>query len=810
MNKSIRFLFLSFVFGFLVPAACLRAGSISGKITDKESGKPLISASVALHRAGDSTLVTGAITKNDGTFHMNSIGNGNYYLKITYIGYKDRMKQGIVVNASKPDVNLGDIYLIADYVSTSEVSVTAEKEQIAYNFDKKVINVDRSIVAAGGSAVDVLRNTPSVAVDVDGNVSLRGNSNLQIQIDGKSTSLTQLGSAALDMIPAGSIDRIEIITNPSARYEAEGSTGIINIVMKKEKADGVNGVFTVNAGSGDKYGASANVNWLVGDFNIFTNYSYRTNRRSGYGNSTKTIWAGDTTTTLVQDGDRWHNMTSHRINPGIEFSFLDKNRLSFSFSYNYAEREFNSLSRYNQNNNIVQLPLLYNNSNTEPTYDNAYDINLSYNRTFEKKGHELNANAMYSYSNDNEHTDSYLQYLDADPEYLSKKWTTDTDERYKTTTLQVDYIEPFASGIKIEAGYKTTIRDFDNDFYYYNTDISSGIESEDIAKKNKFLFTENVHALYAIFQDSIASFRYQGGLRYEYTAISGNQKVTGETFDRNYGNLFPSVHLSYELTDLHKAFVSYSRRISRPRNHDLDPIVDYSDSLNLRFGNPNLKPEYIDAVEFGLENNFDFISLTSTLFYRKTTDMIAHYQYKISDNVFGNTQLNIASGVNYGLEFTASKKIAPWWRLNGDFSFFNNEITGTVPDMEVDNESFNWTARINSNMFFGDYSFQIIGEYRSPSATAQGKRFEMFNIDLGAKMDLFDRKLQVFARLSDVFNTRKFKFENNGNGYSSINEMHFESRVFILGLTYKLNANGFMKDKKRMQQQEDNGYEDME
>jgi outer membrane receptor protein involved in Fe transport len=775
-------------------------GSISGQALDSQTGNPLISASVALHKSADSSLVTGLYTKENGKFIFDNLAYGKYYIKVSYVGYGDGLSNELVLTPANTDINSGNIKLVPEYVNTSELNVTARKEFVEYNFDKKVINVERSMVAAGGSATDVLRNTPSVAVDVDGNVSLRGSGSIQILIDGKPSSRAQSGSTMLDMIPAESIDKIEIITNPSARYEAEGSTGIINIVMKKEKALGTNGIFTVNAGTGDKYGANANINTGLGGVNLYFNYSLRDDRRSGSGLSSRVLYSGDTTTTLLSNSSRSTDMLSHQINPGFEFNFWDNNQISFNANYNYSDRTHYNNVNYNQSENYQASPLLYFNNIAEPNFDNSLDLNLSYRHTFEKPGHQLNASAMYSYSRDNESTNSYLFYQD-NLEYSPRNWITKTKENVSTATFQFDYSLPLEYGIKVETGYKTNFRNFDNSFNYLNADLLKGGTYEDISKKNNFLFEENVHSIYGIIQDSLADFRIQGGLRYEYTIIGGDQLITGEKFDRSYGSLFPSIHLSYTLTDINKAFLSYSRRINRPRSHSLDPIIDYSDSLNLWHGNPNLKPEYIDAIEFGMENNFSFAGINYTLFYRRTTDMMTMFQLSLGNNVFEITRMNIAKGINYGMEFSVFKPVSNWLRFNGDFSFFKNIISGATPDMVIDNESFNWTARINTNINFSqDLSFQVMANYSSPSATAQGTRAESYNIDLGAKLDLFDKKLQVFSRLSDIFNTQSHKFRNNGVDFISISEFRRESRVLVIGLTYKLNGNG-MSDKKKDRQQ---------
>ncbi len=776
-------------------------GSLGGRIIDDSNGSVLVSASVALHKSSDSTLVKGVYSGNNGEFIFEALDYGKYYLKVTYIGYKYNNGREYEIKASGPDIDCGDIKLTAEFINTSELNVTAQKELVEYNFDKKVINVERSMITAGGTAVDVLRNAPSVSVDMDGNVSLRGSSNLRIFIDGKPSSRAASGSALLELIPAESIERIELITNPSARYEAEGSSGIINIVMKKQKSGGTNGAITVNAGTGDKYGANASINSYIGSVNLYANYSYRDDRRRGTGMSDRQVFSGDTINSLLMNRTRTMDMVSHQFNPGIEFNFLGNNNIAFNLNYNYSDRKHYSFINYNESYNYLTDQLLYRNNITEPNYDNSLDMNLNYRHTFEKRGHELSAAAMYSYSLDDESTDSYLYYPDAEG-YTPRRWITLTDEIVETAMFQVDYAEPLDYGIKYETGYKTTIRSFDNKFNYLNTDLLTGAKTEDLSKKNKFLFDEQVHSLYAILQDSLADFRIQGGLRYEYTVIDGNQQITGEQFGRSYGDLFPSIHLSYSLTNINKAFLSYSKRINRPRSHALDPIIDYSDSLNLRHGNPGLKPEYIDAIEFGMENNFDFAGLNFTFFYRQTTDMMAMYQKSLGNNIFEIYQLNIAKGVNYGMEFSISKSFGLWLRLNGDFSLFRNEITGATPDMVVDNESFNWTARINTNIMLSrGLAFQVMANYSSPTATAQGTREEMFGIDLGGKLDLFDKQLQVFTRISDIFNTQRFRFSNNGAGFISLNEFKRESRVFVLGLTYKLNGNGFSERKKDRQQQ---------
>ncbi|NUM72183.1 MAG: TonB-dependent receptor [Ignavibacteriaceae bacterium] len=773
--------------------------SLNGKVTDKENKQPLNAATVTLHNITDSAMVTGAATDANGNFIIPGVKNGDYYLKISYIGYEPLFVNKLNIQ-SQGKMEIGDLQLSSTAYATSDVVVTGEKNLLEYNFDKKVINVAKDMTSVGGTALDILKNTPSVTVDSDGNVSLRGKQNVTILVDGQPRPMGNNGGSILEMIPAGMIDKIEIITNPSARYEASGDTGIINIITKKNRSEGFNTQVSLNAGTGDKYGGSTNLNYKIGDFNLYGSYNVNSNRMDMrmYQYRELFVTPGNTSY-LVQNMARDMHMKTHTINFGFDYNLTETDKLNFSIDTRFFDRSLGG------NLNTSSYTSILPNNPSYSKMGNAFDtqgidLRAGYKKEFAEKGHELTADLFWSYGDDTFNNETFNQYYDQNTNpLLPIKWMTGNFNINRVGTLQIDYVNPIENGPKIEAGYKGSAKGLDNNYNYYNFDFNTNQYVNNAARNNNFIYNEQIHSLYGMYADSLLGIKYQLGLRGEQTIINADQKNINKEINRSYFDLFPSLNLNYMITQENGLHFSYSRRINRPNQWWLNPAVNYIDSTNSFFGNPELNPEYTNSFEFGVDNYFKDFDVTTSLFYKASDDQITQYrQLNSATGVFENTVYNIGESRNYGLELVLNTRFLPWLRINGSASLYKNELTGNIASNSFSNNSFDFTSRLFANVTLPENIFmQLMVFYMGPTATAQGTRKEMYWTDISFRKDFFNNKLSLTFKVNDIFKTMKFAMDANGPNFNSMNEFSRDSRIFTLGITWKLDAQFRQPDRKR-------------
>jgi len=784
-----------------------QSATLKGKIYDQDNNQPLNAASVTLHSQADSSMITGAASDAKGNFVLNNIRQGNYYLRVSYIGYQTVTLPSVIVD--KPgEKDLGEIKISSKAVNIGDVLVTGEKQQFEYNFDKKVINVDKDLTAVGGTVLDILKNTPSIQVDQDNNITLRGKSNIKILIDGKPRPFTDAGTL-LEMIPASQIDRIEIITNPSARYDAEGDTGIINIITKKEEKSGFNTIASLTAGTGDKYGGSLNLNYNIGALNLYSSYNVRSDRRTMNMNQYRETYFTDTTSFLDQRMNRGMGIKVHSVSLGMDYALSATDKFNFSGDYRYHDREVGGLLNSAQYTRFNNLPSYYNKIN-DAANDYGYELRAGYMKEFRGKDHELLVDAYYGYDTDKDINNTFVQYYDLQSNPLNPVlWETETGEKNHSGTLQIDYINSIIGGPKIEGGYKLEFRNNDDRYSYFNFPSVSAGRIEDPTKANNFLYERMVHSLYALYSDSLGALRYQLGFRVENTYLSGDQQNINKKFERNFTDYFPTLNMNYMFDESRGVYFNYSRRINRPNGRQLNPFVEVVDSTIIRYGNPELNPEYADAYELGFDNFFDFGDVSVAGFYRKSVDQIQMYRTLNTNGVFENTFLNFAVGENYGLEFLYNLNFVRWLRINGDVSYFKTTVEGNAGLTKISNFNYSWAGRINSSIILPEAFFiQLMAVYRGPSATPQGTRFEMYWMDLAFRKDFFNGKLSLNLRFSDVFNTMKFKSDSREATFFATNEFIRESQVITLGITWRLDSTQKQPDKKRPNN-ENGGGDDM-
>ncbi len=784
-------------------------GEIIGKIIDNASGKPMEYANISVFSMRDSSLSGGAITDSKGFFKVEKLKPGFYKVKIDFIGY-ERYINTAKVNPQNPSVNIGTIKLKPASTKLSEVEVISEKPLVEFTLDKKVINVEKNIITSGGSATDILRTTPSVSVDMDGNVSLRGSTNVTILVDGKPSMLTSGDKAAiLEQIPASTIESIELITNPSAKYDPEGMAGIINIITKKEKRDGTNGLISLNYGTWEKYGASINLNKRTGKFNFFANYDYKNNDRNGNRKHYREFYNNDTLVSIYDiKSERKSNSLSHTFKGGFDYNITPMSTINASGTYRMGVHpggDYNTDLIYD---NLYNLTQSYTRDEISNENNNNTDFTLGFKKEFEQKGRELTADAYYSSSNEIE-SNKYLQNF-IFPDSIVPEQRAINNSKFKNFTFQSDYSHPINEKTKLDAGVKYMMRSTDDDYKFSNYDSIPNDFINDTNLSNHFIYTDQVYAAYTTISKEWKKFSVQAGLRAEQTYQDGNQETMKEQYKNDYFSLFPSFHTSYSLPKENKLQISYSRRINRPSIHSMNPFVDASDPLTLHTGNPYLKPEYINSYEVGHIKDWKKLSLTSSLFYKQTNDVISRYRIVDTTGSITVMPINIAKATSYGFDFIISYNPVKFIRLSGDFSWFNTTLSGSNLETDLTSSILSYNGKFNASIFLPkNFSLQINCMFEGPSVMAQAIRKEFYTVSAGLRKDFKNKKISLSLRFSDIFNTMKFRIVTDDPTLKAKMEFKRQSQVAYITLSYRINEGNKQREKNKNAEMNGGGEMDM-
>jgi len=801
--KSIKLEILFFLFLILITAnlsiAQTGKGIITGIVIDNSNGTSLEAADVSLLNAKDSSIVTGTITDKSGKFILEQIPFGRYKLIVRIIGYKIAAVNGIVLNQQKSEVNLETIRVRSgsDF-ETDVIEIESEKPLIQFSADKKIFNVSEDLTTQGGTALDALKNVPSVQVDLDGNVTLRGSESVKILVDGKPFGLDGSNrNIVLQQISANSIESIELITNPSAKYNPEGTSGILNIILKKNTQSGYNGNLTLNAGTQDKYNGSINLNFKKDNYNVFGSYSYSNQSNTIEGSSFRQNLFTSTATFVDQLNSGLSKREGHMIKGGIDYSFTKKSSLGLSF--NYSDRNMN---RSEKNENIESDSL---NNLTKNYFTNSFntdnginfDASLNFNTKFKDPKQTLYGEITYSRETDDEvsnKTEDYITPINTTPD----KYNDYENEIGQELNMQLDYVHPFGKDSRLETGLKSTYEKNDDDFRLENYDYNTNTFITNNNVSNNFIYKENVQSLYAIYQNKIKDFSFSLGLRGEYANSTGEINTSNQNFDNDYFSVFPSASISQKLSLEQELQLTYSRRINRPNMRNLNPFPDLSDPLNIRIGNPNLKPEYTNALELSYINYFKFATVTPSIFFRQTDDEISRYRTITDSNTTITTFENLNSSKSYGLELIVSSQILKWWNVNGNFSYFKSIVDAQNISSNLTNETNSWSARLSSGMNIPNlFDVQLSYFYSGKRISANGTVEPMQSLDAAIKKDLFDNKASISFRVSDIFNTMKFKTIINDPSYIQESLRRRNSRTAYLTLSFNIGSKDKNSDRKK-------------
>ena len=784
-------------------------GTIEGKVIDKNTGDFVEYANIVLLKMNDSKMITGTVTDEKGVFKLFKVPFGFYKMTIDFIGYNKITIDSIKVTPRNQPVIIPDIYLKQSISQLEGFEVIADKAAFEYKIDKKVVNVSQDINAAGGTAADVLENIPSVEIDIEGNVTLRGSGNFTVLINGRPSVLE--GSDALQQLPSSSIENIEIITNPSAKYNPEGTAGIINVILKKEKENGLTGVFNASAGVNDKYRTDILLNYRTSKLNFVTGFNFRDDNYLMDRNTNRETYGADTTYFLESTSDRNMSRGGWSVKTGVDWNVTKKTTIGLNGTLGSYGRSMGGETSSKEWTSPVTESYYNFSTNNTPRERNYYNTNLNFLHKFDKKGHKLEGYLYYSYrwadnseTNQEWETDEFWHIID-DPYKSIKTSEISKSDRIR---VQLDYTKPIGEIGKFEAGFQSRFENENEEYLFYEFDPNDGWVNNPLFS-NEMDYSRTIHAAYGIYANELFGIGYQFGIRGEYTNRLTSLNSTNTDYSIDRFDYFPTFHFSKQINKNNQVIASYSKRINRPRGWNLDPFVSYIDENNRRVGNPDLKPEYIDAYEFGWQRRIKsgFISLEG--YYRVKHDIISRiFEFNNEEGYMLHTFANLNNDYSLGTEVMLNFEPAKWFTLNLSGSIYNYRLEGELNGESIDKESTNWNTRLNSTFKFSQFTrLQLQAGYRSTSVTAQGSRKGYLSTNLALRHDFLKRKATVILQVRDLFGTMKRDFTVENDTFYEHSVMQRESQIVQLSFSYRINNYQIKKDKEGLQ--ENGGDEEM-
>ncbi|MCF8380166.1 MAG: TonB-dependent receptor family protein [Bacteroidales bacterium] len=783
MNKKKLLAF--FLMSMLYLSGFTQGVVVSGKVIEKETNEPLIAASLSLHKQADFSIISGTVTDTSGRFEFKSVPYGNYILEISFIGFYSQQKE---ISLKGANLSLGSLMLEPSEILLGEVSVTGRKSALEYNLDRQVYNVEKDILAESGSVSDIMQNIPSLSVDIDGNISLRSSGNITFFVNGRpSAMLRRDAGTVLQQMPANSIERIEIITNPSARFRPDGIGGIINIVMKKETMDGLSGQASANIGTEGRYNANLNLNSGKGDVKFFGNYGLRQNagiRLFSDERVYKDSLGGSVVSHFDESGNSSRDGLSHNIFMGGSYDMNDFNSLEISGSFYLQNTLSNRISEISakDSNFIPDYSLTDKTTNNE--IENEGELSLAYEHVFkDNEDHVLSFEAVYSAYDESEDLTFEQHYsfpddrIDLGGNLIEK---SGTQQEYN-----LNHILPVGEDGEFESGYA-------GEFVLENIDFTGD------ALATKFVLNSQVHALYALFGMPVNDFSFKAGLRAEQVFLDSHLKFpTDSIVPNNYFKIFPTAHLTYNLNDNNEVMMSYSKRINRPDADELNPNLEYSDPRNAEGGNAMLKPEQIHSVELGYQFHHDIADITGTLYYRYKYDAFTTIYSTISDSVVLRTSANLNSQDALGMEMVVSANIMNNWKLDLTGNLYHTTIDASDLGYSSTKSSYSGNIKLNSLLSIIDKSYlQLNVFYYFPTITPQGSRDPFFYMNMGIKQQLFRNKASLTLTASDIFHSYRVKSIINSADLERVSLSWRKLPVIYLGFTWRFNN---YKDQEKLQ-----------
>ncbi len=821
-----RNLFLLFI---LFPALSFAQDkkTVTGKVVDKDAGIPLEYATITFKDPSGEKSDQGGVTNFDGEFSV-EVTPGTYNILVEYISFEPKIYENRRVTSN---INLGTVRLGLDTDSLDEVVVRAETTEVDIRLDKKIYNIGKDLTTQGSTVSDALNNVPSVTVDMEGGISLRGNENVRILINGKPSAMAGFGDTnVFQQLPADAIERVEVITSPSARYDAEGSAGILNIILKKEKTLGFNGSVSANVGYPTNSNISTNLNLRTDDFNIFTtigNYYRKSPGNAFFDNRYKT----GSFDKIIEDREYDRRYNGFNANIGMEYFLNEQSSVTGSFFTRFGDDKDvtkNNTSRFVENT----LDSRTLREQIEKEDDKSYQASVNYQNRFNDEGHKLTADFQYSYDNEDRPTTIEENITFPTTTFLDKEKIFEK-ETQNEFLIQADYVLPIGEA-QFEAGFRSNFEEEVTDYSLDTLNQNTGNFESNLSLSNKFTYTENVNAVYSQYGNKFGDFSFLVGLRLEQTILKGEldtalpetdlEEEVGFAFETNfekdYLELFPTINLTYELSEDENITLGYNRRINRPRSWYINPFPSRSSRTNIFQGNPDLDPSFSSAFDLGYLKKWEKLTLTGSVYYQHETDAFERIQLNPEDT--GNSDettdgipivrtlpINLSTEERFGAEVGTIYNPAKWLRLNASFNFFSRESEGEFEGVDYGNKSTSWFGRFSSKVNLpGGIDWQTTGFYRGPQESAQSETDGIFSLNLAFSKELVENTLTASLNIRDVLNSRKRNSYTVTENVITNSEFQWRERQITASLIYRFNQPNDQRGSR--QQGGQNNYEEGE
>lgn len=791
---------------------------VRGKVIEKDTGTPLEYATLVLKSLSDPSQVSGGITDMNGVFEV-SVSKGAYRATVEYIGFKEYT---IEQTDFKVSVDLGTISMEISAAQLDEIELVAEKTTVEVRLDKKVYNVGKDLTNSGATVSDALGNIPSVTVDVDGAIALRGNGNVRILINGRPSALAGFGGAdALRQLPADAIEKVEVITSPSARYDAEGTAGILNIVLKKEKTRGFNGTFNASLGTPMLTGLTANLNLRKNRYNLFSTLGYRYNSPPGNGYFDNTFSSGDFDR-IIEDRDISRSNSGFNMNLGMEYFLTESSSIVGSF---FARSNKGDDVTTSNTERFVSGIL---NSKTireedEGEEETNYQFSLNYNNSFNDKGHKLTADLQYSFKDEAQPTTIFENNTFPNSKRVAEELIGET-EIQDEYLFQVDYVLPMGEA-QFEAGYRGNWELSETAFRLDELNLETLQFEQNLGLTNEFLFDQYVNAFYTQYGNKFNNFSFLMGLRLENTRLKGQvagvdvaslQELLGQgidlNFDKSYLGLFPTLNLIYELGENENITLGYNRRINRPRGYFINPFPSRASRTNVFQGNPSLDPAFANAYDIGYLKRWDKLTLTSSIYFQKETGSFERVQEATGQQtidgiaIIRSIPINLSTNQRTGAELGMLYNPEKWLRLNGSMNLFQFNTSGTFNGIDYGAKNTSWFSRFSSKVTLpGKIDWQTNANYRGRTENAQTVNKGIFSIDLAFSKDVLKDNGTISLNARDLLNSRKRRQFTSTDFFTSSNEFQWRERQITFSFIYRVNQKKKRERPERAYDSEDYG-----
>jgi len=796
--------------------------TITGTVLDKDDGLPLEYATLVLHSVENPQKVTGGITDIDGNFKVEALP-GKYNISIEYISYKTYKLPNQLLSES---INLGTIKLALDVSQLEGVEVVGEKTTVEVRLDKKIYNIGKDLTTSGATISDALNNVPSVNVDVEGAISLRGNENVRILINGKPSALAGFGSTdALRELPADAIEKVEVITSPSARYDAEGTAGILNIVLKREKTLGFNGSVNVNIGYPGQSGISVNANLRTDNFNIFNTIGYRYNDSPGHAFYENSYTNGQYDQ-INENRDYTRRSKGLNNNFGVEYFINKKSSITGSFFMRFQDGDdlTENYSNYFQDGLLTRQSFR---EEIELEDEENYQFSLNYMNNIDDAGQKLTVDLQYSNGDEVENStiDDNNTFPNASLNTLESVYQNEIQDEY---LVQADYVLPMGDA-QFEAGYRGTFEKEVTDYKLDSLNRTTGlfVTNEDLT--NKFNYEENVNAVYTQYGNKYGKFSFLAGLRLENTQLKGEvtsdydtssvEEALGQdvdlNFDKNYLGLFPTLNLIFEIGEMENISLGYNRRINRPRGRFINPFPSRSSRANIFQGNPDLDPAYSNSYDLGYLKRWDKLTLTSSVYYKRETNSFEYIQEATgqtttdSVRIIRSIPINLSSNERIGAEAGILYNPKKWLRLNTSVNFFKFSSEGEFNGVDYGTDNTSWFARFGSKVSLPKkIEWQTNAFYMGPRQNSQTETQSMLSLNLAFSKDIMKDKGTLSLNISDLLNSRKRQSYTVSDDFTSRSEFQYRPRSITLSFRYRINQTKERNSKNSRGGNENGGGED--